>query len=70
MRLTSDTDENSEEKMTPNKALSIGVIKIRVHRARAVALGHAFVPDGLLPIARDEIPEKALKGRDLKDNVK
>lgn len=56
--------------MTPVQALGLGTIEVKVCRAKKVLRQRPWTSDGVLPAVRDKIPEEALKGRDIKTNVK
>ena len=56
--------------LTPQNVRKLGSILVEVYRAAKVKLDKPYVWNGKRPKILDEIPEKALKGQPLKNNVK
>jgi hypothetical protein len=66
--MTVDTDVPAG--FTADRIGRLGLIKVQFCRAEAVKRQEPFVENGARPEALDEVPEKALKGAELKINTK
>jgi len=56
--------------LKPGNIQRIGSIRVEVYRAVKVKLNKPYFWNGERPEILDELPEKALRGRHLKNNVK
>lgn len=52
------------------KLNKLGQITIRAYRAKAHQKQTPYIHDGTMPVARDSVPEKLMKGRLVKNNTK
>ena len=60
----------ADSRLTMEYVNGIGQIRVQLYRARPVQKLVPYVDDGKLPEVLDVIPEKMLKGRQIKNNTK
>jgi hypothetical protein len=57
-------------RLKPEQLVEIGTIRVEVFRAERKQLETPYVYDASVPEVLDEIPERMLKGKAIKNNVK
>lgn len=70
------SDQNTAEENVPKDSLTsrrlgkLGRIQVTVFRAKQILRAVPYTYDGKMVEVLDEVPEKMLKGRHIKNNVK
>ncbi len=62
--------EDEPNDIKPDQIANLGSIQVRFFRSKAVPRATPFIWNGQLPKIVDEVPEKAMKGREIKNNTK
>jgi len=65
-----EESEASKDKMLLDKLNKLGRITMKIYRAQAKQRTDPYLCDGTLPEVLDSVPEKMMKGRHIKNNVR